>query len=55
LSTKVFKIKDHESYNAMLSKIKISVGTDVENPNGSSLRDFVLHKHFSIAEGKSKG
>ena len=35
----------------MLSKMKISVGTDVENPTGSSLRDFVLHKHFSIAEG----
>ncbi|KAL4461034.1 hypothetical protein ABPG74_016506 [Tetrahymena malaccensis] len=45
--SKIFKIKDNESYNSMLIKMKIG---NNESESSQSLRDYVLNKHFSIAE-----
>ncbi|KAL4506959.1 hypothetical protein ABPG72_001380 [Tetrahymena utriculariae] len=45
--SKIFKIKDNESYNSMLIKMKIG---NNESESSQSLRDYVLNKHFCIAE-----
>ncbi|EAS01465.2 ATPase, histidine kinase-, DNA gyrase B (macronuclear) [Tetrahymena thermophila SB210] len=45
--SKIFKIKDNETYNSMLIKMKIG---NNESESSQSLRDYVLNKHFSIAE-----
>lgn len=44
----MFKVRDNESYNMMLGRMKIIRTGEPE----CSLRDYVLTRHYSVSESK---